>query len=131
MQAAIQFIDEVFGAGARQRKTTGPRLRVVSSSIAVRDLIAERVRAERATRLQQKDVTPATRDELAQLLWSPVESHRKRTEEQDIQIALDGFRDRSFLLFWNDIQVEDLDQLVPVLEENEALFLKIMPLQGG
>jgi hypothetical protein len=51
--------------------------------------------------------------------------------EGSINIALQAFKDGFYLVFINDQQQEDLDDLVEVGINSELLFLRLVPLVGG
>ena len=52
-------------------------------------------------------------------------------EDEAASIALEAFAEGDFLFFWNENQVQDLEERLADHEENEALFVRLFPLVGG
>ncbi len=48
-----------------------------------------------------------------------------------IEKALAAFSAGKLLLIVNDKQVSSLDEMIPIQESNNAVFLRIVPLRGG
>ena len=130
MAIHIQCVSENWcGADGVQRRA-GTKLHLVSSNLFARDVIAERARQDyRLNRAETTGPIAIPQSDLMHCLDKvrlPVED-----EEEAVSVALKGFEGGAFLFFWNDRQVEDLDEKLAERDENEALFVKLVPLVGG
>lgn len=131
MSRAVQIIDETIGARQGSTRQNGPRLKLVSKTMTVRELIAERVSAEWMVRQPKNDREPRSRKELALLLQQWESLQFAGSQDAAIKMAEKAFAAGEFLFFWNDDQILDPDQRLNILEDNEALFVRLLPLKGG
>ena len=58
-------------------------------------------------------------------------SHRPIDTEQQIQVALRAFQENGFFIIVDDRQLENLDDVIPVHDDLQVIFMKLMPLVGG
>ena len=107
---------------------TAPRL-------TARDLIRERVR-------QEVEDFNNKQPELFHGLVQPNDTERtlhgfkfreKRSLDwkEQFEKAIDGFQRNAFILLVDDLQIEDLDQVIPLSPETSVTFVKLIPLVGG
>lgn len=54
-----------------------------------------------------------------------------RTEAQAADAAFDAFVKGFVLLFWNEDQITEPDHMLDLLGENEAVFVRLIPMVGG
>ena len=129
--AAVHLVDETPN-GQALRKTV---LRLVSESLSVRELVAQRVRHEVEAFNASSDTifhglvqpTGAERELNGFRLPKP----RKLDVEQQIAAACDAFERGAFLLLVGDTQLDSLDDRFVVQPELEIHFVKLLPLVGG
>jgi hypothetical protein len=131
MEAVLLIYDYVPG-GPRAE----PRLlRLASERVTVAEIIRRRVAAEVAEYNASESgafrglVEP---EETERLLNAPRARARRRiAAEAQIEVALDAFRRRGFLLLFDGRQLDGLDAEVALTGDNEITFLKLVPLVGG
>ena len=106
-----------------------------SRRFTARDLIRERVK-------QEVEDFNNKQPELFHGLVQPTDTERtlngfkfktKRTLDWNEQFerAIEGFQRNAFILLVDDLQIEDLDQVIPLSPETSVIFLKLIPLVGG
>ena len=54
-----------------------------------------------------------------------------KTVDIAVSATMHGFQNGLFLFFWNDQQVTDLEKRLDVMGDNEAMFLRLLPMIGG
>lgn len=128
MSFSLSIVDEVLpGRGATQSSLLLP-----SCTISLRDLIRERVEQEiayfHATRPAQFQglVQPAELEAL-------VNNRQPRTIDANAQFtkACAAFEQNGFLVFINDRQITNLDEVLLLDEACTVEFVKLVPLVGG
>lgn len=129
--AVLHVIDETPG-GTPLRKAV---LRLVSESLSVRELIAERVRREVEAFNAGADtvfygLVQPTGTELA-LNGYRLAKRRRLDVEQQVAAACEAFGRGAFLLLVGDEQLESLDDRFVVEPDLEVHFVKLVPLVGG
>lgn len=130
MAVQIKIVSESWGSPQGVQRRTGPTLRLVTSNLFAREIIAQKVRQDfRANPPSNAEPLSIPQSELANFLDAT--GPLPKDEEEAVQLALQGFARGAFLFFWNDNQIDDLDQILPEGNENEALFVKLVPLAGG
>jgi DNA-binding Lrp family transcriptional regulator len=60
-----------------------------------------------------------------------LKARRELSWENQYQKALEAFRKNGFFVIVDGHQVEDLDEVIPLRENSEVHFLKLVPLVGG
>ena len=146
--AVIEIVDEVFGAArAEERRQARGRLTVEADRVSVRDLLRFRIEAEAERRedalmrfLRDRDA----RQEAEALNGANVRSRgfagatspsgpaeRSDRIEKTLRTALDALVSGRLLLLVDGRQVDDPDETVHLEGAHEALFLRLIPLQGG
>jgi selenophosphate synthase len=110
-------------------------LPIVYETLSVRDIIQARVYKEvdkynettstYFNGLIQPDQTEST------LNGYKMKKHRKINPEEQFQKAIEGFQSNSFMILINNRQVETLDEIIPIDENIEISFIKLIPLVGG
>lgn len=142
MSALLKIVDESFGGQAPVRRPA-LELRLVSERITPRDVIRERVKAEvetlNARRAQARHDHDRTRSWLVDI--GPTEEQlnpkarprpsRHLDAAMEIERAHHAFLKRSFIMLFDDRQIDDLDEAVTVGPHSEAVFLYMTPLKGG
>lgn len=110
-------------------------INLTSKRLTARDLIRERVR-------QEVEDFNNKQPELFHGLVQPTDTERtlngfkfreKRTLDwqEQFEKAIEGFQRNAYILLVDDLQVEDLDQVIPLAPETSVTFLKLVPLVGG
>ena len=110
-------------------------INLTTPRLTARDLIRERVRHE-VEDFNNKNL------ELFHGLVQPTDTERtlngfkfreKRTLDFQEQFdkAIEGFHRNAFILLVDDLQIEDLDQVIPLSPETSVTFVKLVPLVGG
>lgn len=149
MNAVLKLVDEHFGAGEVGRKPA-MELRLISEKVTVRDIISRRVldeveavNAERLSLSQRHERTRSflipieegsTEDQLQPSRFSFMPKRHKVNlldVDKEIARAIYAFENRSFLLLFDDRQIEDVDYEIPLMPDSEVIFLHLSPLKGG
>lgn len=138
MQAKIQIIDWELGSSQRPR----PELRLVSQTLTLGELIAQRIDAECEARLAdlqpelfQWAVVPSRQERVlngGDRIFGP--GHEKLTlpsPEAEIEIARKAFEDQRYVVMFDGSQIGAWDERITVREDSTATFIKLTPLQGG
>jgi hypothetical protein len=60
-----------------------------------------------------------------------LKARRQLSWENQYEKALEAFRKNGFFVIVDGHQVEDLDEVIPLRENSEVHFLKLVPLVGG
>ena len=103
--------------------------------LTARELIRERVRQEveefnnRQPELFNGLVQPT--DTERTLNGFKFHKKRKLDWQEQFEKAIEGFHRNAFILLVDDLQVEDLDQVIPLSPETSVTFIKLVPLVGG
>ena len=122
--AEITFYEETFGGGPANREPTR-RLQLDVDSIRVADLIRLRVEAIYD---QPSDVAPGSAEWLRR-------RHAEGEPAPTLEIAIDdarrGLMSNAYFLLVNGRQRRDLEEMVPLDDVNQAVFLQLIPLKGG
>ena len=149
MAALLKLVDEHFGTGETARKPA-LELRLVSEKVTVRDIISRRV-ADEVESVNAERLSYAIRHEQTRSFLIPIEKGsvedqlkpslfdriKKRPNQnllnanKEIKRAIEAFESRSFLLLFDDRQIEDLDYEIPLMPDSEVVFLHLSPLKGG
>jgi septal ring factor EnvC (AmiA/AmiB activator) len=130
MLVQYKVVDEVFGATRQGSANTKPvQLTLVSSTLTAREIISEKARSHFRSAIEESQKTPASRVDVAARLDKQINPFS--TEEETVNAALIGFQTNKYFLFWNNEQVTSLDQKLQVLGDNDARFIRIIPLKGG
>ena len=137
------IIDEVFGQTNSRTSQNEHDVFNKFNKLTVRDFITYRVEMEydRIVAENQKLKSELNVDQperiTSEWLWnkyrvgSVAVETRPITKMEAVESSLDGFVAGRYLLFFDDRQVEELDEVFSIRETKEALFLRITPLQGG
>lgn len=131
MQAALKIVDRIPGQGHRD----GPELTLASERITAAELIRRRVEAE-------VEIFNASADDVFRGLIQPTDSERvlngfrpkkrrKLNAEDQVKAALDAFARNGFVLFFDDQQVDDPEEMLIVTPTSQATFIILVPLVGG
>ncbi len=139
MGVDVRVIDEVWGdlraqtSGEQKRRFAG-QLKLVHSQATARDVISERARRDYAETKAQRERTPdqplgQTRDEI--LAEFDGQERVPASAETAAQIALVEFETGMVMFFWNGTQITELDATLDLLGDNEAVFVRLVPLKGG
>jgi hypothetical protein len=140
MQAKIQIIDWELGFHQRPQ----PELRLVSETLTLGELIAQRINAACEARLAELQPSP----DLAP--WAVVPGRQERalngdgrifgpgheklappSSEAEIKIARKAFEDQRFVVMFDGSQIGAWDERITVREDSTATFIKLTPLKGG
>jgi len=135
----IRVIDEVWGdlqaqsKGEKKRRCAG-QLKLVHSQATAREVIAERARrdyADAKSGLETVSNPPlgTTRDEILAVLGD--QASMPASEDIAVEIALGEFERGMVMFFWNGTQVTEPDAKLDLLGDNEAVFVRLLPLRGG
>jgi hypothetical protein len=130
MSGVVQVVDEVVGHSVPRPRRKGPRLTVVEETVSAAEIIRLRVGEEWAR--DMRDMTEPFADRAALIAWL----HRGGAEHPATRAAaekaaLRALESNQILFFWNDTQIEDPRQRLHLRAENEALFVRLLPLTGG
>ena len=146
--AVIEIVDELFGASSPdERRMFRAPLSIEAKAVTVRDLIRFRIEAEDERRedalarfVRSDDVATdaeglndaAVRARaFAGTKRRTVADTPPRTVEDRLDDAVHALCANAFMLFVDGQQVDDPDERVPLDTVHEALFLRLIPLQGG
>ena len=110
-------------------------INLTSRRLTARELIRERVR-------QEVEDFNNKQPELYNGLVQPTDTERtlngfkfrqKRTLDwkEQFEKAIEGFQRNAFILLVDDLQIDDLDQAIPISPETSVTFVKLVPLVGG
>lgn len=127
----VRIVDETFGApDDGGRRAVRGTLSLDLDCTTMRNLIRLRVEDEMAS---SADRITFLRELCGEVPGEQVTGDRGRASlvEAAIRRAWDGFDAGDFLVLVNDLQAASLDDPVPLEDVNEAIFLRILPLQGG
>ena len=106
-----------------------------SRRITARDLIRERVKHEveefnnKQPELFHGLVQPT--DTERTLNGFKFREKRKLDWQEQFEKAIEGFQRKAFILLVDELQIDDLDQVIPLSPETSVTFLKLVPLVGG
>ncbi|WP_428523567.1 hypothetical protein [Roseibium sp.] len=130
MAVQIRVVSENWGLPEGRQRRLEPQLRLISSNLLARDVIAEKTRRDYQV-YKSADKVPVSvpQSDLSSFLDKTEIS--PKDESEAVKLALESFTDGAFLFFWNENQVESLDESLINREVNEALFVKLFPLAGG
>lgn len=131
MNVAVQFRDQTIGAARGTEQKVGPYLVLVVETLSAREIIVQRVQDEWAKHQELLSNQPQNSRELSAWLYSIAQFDTRASLDTLQKKALKGFKDGAYLFFWNDAQITDLEARLLVHQKNEALFLRLLPLQGG
>ncbi|MFD0917129.1 hypothetical protein ACFQ14_11985 [Pseudahrensia aquimaris] len=127
--ARIEVFDQLLGARKDAVPVPAFSMEMAQAEVSVRNIIEQRVALECDAPLLAID------HEAAAPLIEPGLDLRLKDAKPDVakakNIALEAFRNNAFFFIWNGVQVESLDEKVNVMRENEAIFLRLIPLRGG
>ncbi len=128
MVAVLKIWDETPGQGRRE----AAELKLASERLTAAELIRRRVEAEVAAHNARTDsvfqgLVQPTDSENA-LNGFKLKEHRKLDPENQVNAALDAFRKNAFVLLFDDVQIEDLEEVITVTPDSKAIFLKLIPL---
>jgi len=132
MTSMVKTLDQVPGIGAVE----GPQLSFALGKVTARELVRARVAAE-VERYNSTDEPPTLAGWMMpadpeRALNGPRRERRRRLDlESQIEVALAALRKRRVILMFNGVQVEDIDEPLPLTPVSEARFLRLVPLAGG
>ena len=145
MAASVRLIDEHFGSSAPVRRPAC-ELRLASERASPRDIIRRRVETE-VEDLNQANIArfeghARTRSFLVEIdansvearLNGPVPGKRKPKlydVEREVQRAVAAFQQGTYIMLFDDSQVDDLDYIVTLTPDSEVSFVYLTPLKGG
>jgi hypothetical protein len=130
MQAVLKIWDETPGQGKR----AAAELKLASERVTAAELIRRRVEAEveahneKAGAVFQGLIQPSDSERV--LNGYKLKKRRKLDPENQVKVALEAFQS-TFILLFDDRQIEDPDEYVVITPDSEAVFLKLVPLVGG
>ena len=138
MGAVLKIIDKQPGQPARETF----ELHLASERMTARELIRRRIADEiRLINEWEHEAGPQSdraRTFLVQVQPDPVEQRlnpprgrKELSEEAESAKANRAFKARSFVMLFDDRQVENLDEELTVSENSELVFLRLVPLVGG
>jgi hypothetical protein len=110
---------------------------VENEIMAVRDLIAARVRKEVATYNSQAQeyfqglVQPSDAEATLNGYTYKMRNKRFVDPEKQVFVAWDAFQKNRFFVMIDNKQVADLDETILVEASTKVSFLRLMPLVGG
>jgi hypothetical protein len=129
---ALDISTRVYG-GARQSDTC-----VVHFShriLPLRDVIAEKVRAEVARAAVERTMPLSTRylveEDLATVRGGATPYAPRIRPEHEIESALDAFRQGHYFVIVDGERVDDLDTAITLQPRTMIDFLRVLPLIGG
>ncbi len=144
MVASVRVVDEHFGVEAPVRRAAC-ELRLASERVTPREIIRRRVEAEveDLNRAKTAQAEGRTRSFLV-----PVEDNSGEARlnevlpsagyrlhlfnvENEVARAQAAFEKRSFIMLFDDRQIDDADQEVALTPESEIVFVYLTPLRGG
>jgi len=139
MGISIQIVDEYFG----KSKTPVFEINFPTETITIRDLITRRVEEEvaqvNAQRFKQKKslqermflagITNRAPETL--LNADKPKRHKMIDPVAAVRTALKAFEASRYFLLINDQQIEEIDKVVDLTPQTEAVFLRLTPLVGG
>ena len=131
MQAVLKIWDETPGQGKRE----AAELTLASERVTATELIRRRVEAEveahnaKAGDIFQGLIQPTDSERI--LNGFKLKKRRKLDPENQVKVALEAFRKNTFILLFDDRQIEDPDEYVVITPDSAATFLKLVPLVGG
>lgn len=127
----ITMYDETISGGITNRISVS----FSSELTTVKDIIAERVRAEVRAYNEQ---LPAYFKGLIQpndaeqtLNGFKVKAKRQVNAEQQVHTALEAFNKNAYFVLIDNIQAENLEQMVVINANTTVSFIKLTPLVGG
>lgn len=126
----IKFVDRVIGAPNGQRHSNGPNVYLVAETSTAKEIISSRVKEEWRLCDPASNQGFTTRDDLMNWILKGGGAAPK-TVDIAVSAAMHGFENGLFLFFWNDQQVTDLEERLDVMGDNEAMFLRLLPMIGG
>ena len=146
MVALLKIRDEYFGTKADDDPAP-VELRLVSERVSPREIIRQRVFGEVAdvneARIDFSRRNARTRSLLIQVEPDSPEARlnpsrlipRRKTTlldaEAEFAKALTAFGKNRFIMLFDERQVEDLDEVLVVTPDSEAIFIHLTPLKGG
>jgi len=110
-------------------------LSFLADTITVEDLIRQRVTQEVACYNARPEgafnglVQPT--DSETTLNGYRLTSRRPIDTEQQIRVALRAFQENGFFIIVDDRQLENLDEVIPVHDNLQVTFMRLLPLVGG
>lgn len=111
------------------------QLSFTAETITVEELIRQRVTQEVARfQAQRHDVFQGLvqpSDSETTLNGYQLRHQRPIDTEAQVQVALRAFQENGFFILVNDRQLEHLEARIPVHENPQISFMKLMPLVGG
>lgn len=131
MQAVLKIWDETPGHGRR----AAAELTLASERVTAVELIRRRVEAEvevynvKAGEVFQGLIQPTDSERI--LNGFKLKKRRKLDPENQVKVALEAFANNTFILLFDDRQIEDPDEYVVITPDSAATFLKLVPLVGG
>lgn len=129
--AELTIRDETLGGDISNTQ----RISFSTLKVTVKDIIAERVRAEvdaynnKAGDYFTGLVQPSDTEQA--LNSYKMQKRRFIDPEKQVAVALAAFSRNGFFILVNDKQAEDLDQVVDLDGAIEVSFVKLTPLVGG
>ena len=110
-------------------------INLTARRLTARELIRERVKHEvedfnsRQPELYHGLVQPT--DTERTLNGFKFREKRKLDWQEQFEKAVEGFQRNAFILLVDDLQIEELDQVIPLSPETSVTFVKLVPLVGG
>lgn len=144
MQRRVQVFDESFGTvTSNAARVESSPLEFAASEITATDLIRFRIereqeRAEDATLAMVSSRAGTVEHALnraptvARGFAAPAAHLARPTDiDKSVADAVDAFEKGQFLILVNDRQIHTVTEPIQLHEVNEAVFLRLLPLQGG
>ncbi len=130
----IKYFDKTLG----QSKRLSGELKLVSERITAGELIRQRIENEHEKSVNTDNtvhmlIAPSPKEIALNgtKAYGPKPIDANALKEKNVQIAFTGFKTNSFLLFFDNKQIESLDETVTVGENCSLTFVKLVPLVGG
>ncbi|HEY0627998.1 MAG TPA: hypothetical protein VGD23_01590 [Sphingomicrobium sp.] len=145
MVASVRIVDEHFGASAPER-LPACELQLVSERVTPREIIRRRVEAEvealNRTKIEHAQGHSRTRSFLVGVEEGSAEARLNRAlpigrkpklldADHEARRAQEAFDKHSFIMLFDDRQIDDPDQEVTLMPDSEIAFIYLSPLKGG
>jgi len=144
MELALKVFDKTVGG----KRHFARELRLVSTQLTVRELIARRIEEEAAEQQAEDGNSGRGQSSTVSFLVVPsfvetilngrrnyglarIQKHPVIDRMAQLEAATAGFQRNQFLMFVDDRQVADLDESITLKENSTVTFIKIVPLVGG
>lgn len=145
MAATVRVVDEHFGTSAPIRRRAC-ELRLASERVTPREIIRRRVEAEveeiNRVKIAHLEGHARTRSFLIMVDADSAEGRlngimpsKRRPKladaDREVDRALKAFKQRAFIMLFDDRQIDDADEEVALTADSEIAFVYLTPLKGG